>query len=63
MAIKVAIIGAGIMGTSTAYRLLLQRPNVDMTIISREFSPNTTSDGAGGCWVPYFSGTPIETIR
>ena len=63
MVIKVAFIGAGIMATSTAYRLLLQRPDFDVTIISKEFSPNTTSDGAGGIWVPYFSGTSEETIR
>jgi len=63
MAIKVAIIGSGIMGTSTAYRLLLQRPDVDVTIISKGFSPNTTSDGAAGFWEPYLPGdTPIELI-
>jgi len=62
MVIKVAIIGAGMMGTSTAYRLLLQRPDIDVTIISKEFTPNTTSDGAAGFWGPYFSGTSKETI-
>ena len=63
MGIKVAFIGAGIMATSTAYRLLLQRPEIDVTIISKEFSPNTTSDGAAGFWEPYFPGdTPVELI-
>ena len=64
MPIKIAILGAGIIGTCTAYRLLDARPDLDVTILSKDFSPNTTSDGAAGYWTPYFSvGTPEETIR
>ena len=64
MVTKVAFLGAGIMATSTAYRLLEARPELDVTIISKDFSPNTTSDGAAGYWGPYFSaGTPEETIQ
>ena len=63
VATKVAFIGAGIMATSAAYQLLEARPDLDVTIISKSFSPNTTSDGAAGYWGPYFAmGTPEEVI-
>lgn len=64
--IKIAVIGAGITGTSTAYRFLLRNTteNVELTVIAKEFSPDTTSDGAAGHWEPYYVGeTPIEMVR
>lgn len=61
--VKVVVLGAGIIATATAYRLLEARPDIQLTIISKEFSPNTTSDGAAGYWSPYIAvGTPEETI-
>ena len=63
VATKVAFVGAGIIATSTAYQLLEARPDLDVTIISKAFTPNTTSDGAAGYWGPYFAmGTPEEVI-
>lgn len=51
------------IGLSTAYRLLDELPNVDVTVISEEFSPNTTGDGSAGFWRPYFvADTPKELI-
>jgi len=63
--IKIAVIGAGINGASTAYRFLLQNTeDVELTIIAKEFNPDTTSYGAAGFWEPYYVGeTPIETIK
>jgi len=50
---RVCVIGAGIIGLPTAYRLLEAVPDVDVTIISEEFSPNTTGDGSAGFWRPF----------
>lgn len=61
---KVAIIGAGVIGTTTAARLQEQfAGDVSITIFSDEFSPNTTGDIAAGLWGPVFCGdTPIDRI-
>lgn len=48
----VAILGAGVMGLSTAQVLLDHGYRV--TIYAREFTPNTTSNIAGGQWAPSF---------
>ena len=61
---KVAIVGAGICGLSTAIRLQDADPSLDITIIAEKFSPNTTSDGAAGFWCPTFmEDTPMESQR
>eukprot|EP00111_Clytia_hemisphaerica_P016357 TCONS_00048420-protein len=62
MVVQIAFLGAGIISTSTAFRLLKQRPDFEVTIIAKSFSPNTTSDGAAGFWGPYFSGTPEKIV-
>jgi len=60
---RVCVIGAGIIGLSTAYRLQEALPDVDVTVISEEFSPNTTADGSAGFWRPYYlKGTPDELV-
>ena len=60
---RVCVIGAGVIGLSTAYRLQDALPNVDITIVSEEFSPNTTGDGSAGFWRPYLvTGTPDELV-
>lgn len=47
---KVCVIGAGIMGLSSAVRIQETIPDVDITIIADTFTPNTCSDGSGGFW-------------
>lgn len=47
---KVAVLGAGVIGLSTAYTLLEQ--GYQVTIYASEFSPYTTSNIAGGIWSP-----------
>lgn len=45
---KIAVIGAGVIGTTAAFRLLEQfGDSVSISIFSAEFSPHTTSDVAG----------------
>lgn len=55
--LKIGVIGAGIIGTSSALALIESMPNADITLISEKFSPNTTSDGSGGLIYPYLPGT------
>lgn len=60
---SVCVIGAGVIGMSTAYRLQEELPGVDVTIISEEFTPNTTGDNVAGFWRPYFvDGTSPELV-
>ena len=47
---RVAVLGAGIIGLSTA-RALLAR-GFQVTVYARELPPSTTSDVAGGVWAP-----------
>jgi D-amino-acid oxidase len=49
---EVAVLGGGILGLSTAHVLLARKYRV--TIYAKEFSPETTSDRAGGQWNPSF---------
>ena len=51
MSKKIVIIGAGISGLSTA--LLLTEKGNRVTIISKAFSPNITSNRAAAFWFPY----------
>lgn len=48
MTIKVAIIGAGIIGITSACRILESYPKANVTVIADVFSPNTTSDVSAG---------------
>ncbi len=47
---KIAVLGAGVIGLSTAYDLL--KKDYHVTIYADEFSPNLTSDIAAGIWSP-----------
>lgn len=61
---KVCVIGAGIIGLSSALRILESIDDVEVTIISENFSPYTTTDVAAGFWTPYRMGnTPNHLIK
>lgn len=63
MAVKVAVIGAGVIGLSCAIVIQERFPNIPVTIIAEKFSPGTTSDGAAGLWWPFLlSDTSEEDI-
>ncbi|SPP81573.1 D-aspartate oxidase [Drosophila guanche] len=61
---NVAVIGAGVNGVASAIKILehYQRegnpgfPETRVTIISEQYSPNTTGDGSAGLWGPYLLG-------
>lgn len=63
MVVKIAIIGAGVVGLSCATVIQERFPHIPVTIIADKFSPETTSDGAAGLWWPFLlSDTPEEDI-
>lgn len=61
---RIAIVGAGVIGATTAARLQEQfGDTVSITMFAEEFSPNTTSDIAAGLWGPHCLGdTPADQI-
>ncbi|XP_048452768.1 D-aspartate oxidase [Rhincodon typus] len=59
--LQVAVIGAGVVGLSTAVHIAESIPDCSVTVIAEKFSPYTTSDVAAGILSPHFSReTPVE---
>lgn len=62
--VRIGVIGAGIIGLSSAVRIIETIPGVDITVLAENFSPNTTGDGSAGFWKPYLLGDmPPETLK
>ena len=62
--LRVAVVGAGPIGLSTAVNIIEQVPGVDVSVIADKFSPHTTGDCAAGMVVPHALGsTPVELVR
>jgi len=56
LSFRVIIVGGGIIGLTTACTLLKEyasADNLQLTIMSETFSPETTGDVSGGFWEPY----------
>ena len=51
--INIAVLGAGIMGLTTACSIRGAFPNSSITIYAEDYSPNTTSDFSSGYWQPF----------
>lgn len=49
---EIAVVGAGIVGLSTAINILKQVPSAKVTIVADRFNKETTSHGAGGLFRP-----------
>ncbi|KAJ6660276.1 hypothetical protein lerEdw1_017976 [Lerista edwardsae] len=57
---KIAIVGAGLIGLSTAVCISESISNCRVTVIADRFTPNTTSDVAAGMLIPHvYPDTPI----
>jgi len=65
MSKHICVIGAGVVGLSTAVRLVENVSDKDtVTIIADKFNTETTSDGAFGLWEPYSMGnTPRDKVK
>lgn len=50
---RIAIIGAGIMGITTAFSIKEAIQNSIITVYADEYSPYTTSDVSAGYWEPF----------
>ncbi|XP_012277457.1 D-aspartate oxidase [Orussus abietinus] len=50
---EVAVVGAGIIGVTTALAVKEAFPQIDVTIFADVFTPGTTGDGSAGLWGPY----------
>ncbi|KAL6421870.1 hypothetical protein ACFW04_010788 [Cataglyphis niger] len=60
---RVAIVGAGVIGVTSALAVKNAFPSYDVKIFADAFSPDTTGDGSAGLWSPYLLGdTPIDNI-
>lgn len=57
---RVAVVGAGIIGITTAMAVKDYLPSVELTIFSDTFSPATTGDGSAGFWTPYIIANTDE---
>lgn len=60
-----AVVGAGVVGLSTALELQRRLPQAGVTIIADRFTVDTTSDVAAGLFRPSssFSGPNAEITR
>ncbi len=50
--VKVLVVGAGVVGLSTAVCVAETLPHCSVTVIAEKFSPDTTGDGAAGILLP-----------
>ncbi|XP_014820133.1 PREDICTED: D-aspartate oxidase isoform X2 [Calidris pugnax] len=61
---KVAVVGAGVVGLSTALCITETCPSCSVTVLSDQFSPDTTSDAAAGILIPHtYPGTPTHVQK
>ncbi|XP_056152118.1 D-aspartate oxidase [Lampris incognitus] len=62
--VKVVVIGAGVVGFSTAVCIAEALPSCSVTLMADKFSPDTTSDGAAGIlFAAQFPDVPLERQR
>lgn len=62
--VKVLVVGAGVVGLSTAVCIAETLPHCSVTVVAEKFSPDTTSDGAAGILLATeFPDIPIERQR
>ncbi|GFN92220.1 D-aspartate oxidase-like [Plakobranchus ocellatus] len=58
MVLKIAVIGAGIIGLSSAVAVQNRLQDASVTIIADRLTRHTTSHGSGGLFVPEAEGIP-----
>ena len=64
--VRIAVIGAGIVGLTSAINIQKLMPDAKVTIIADKFEKDTTSYGAGGLYRPtayLVKGVPPDTIK
>lgn len=53
---RVSVVGAGVIGVTTAVAVKEAFPSAEVTVFADAFSPDTTGDGSAGLWGPYILG-------
>lgn len=63
--LKVAVLGAGVVGVNTVLQLQEQFPSANITLIDDKFNNETLSYGPAGIFRPgtQFGGLPTDTVR
>ncbi|XP_029972834.1 D-aspartate oxidase [Salarias fasciatus] len=62
--VRVAVVGAGVVGFSTAVCIAEALPSCSVTVLAEKFSPDTTSDVAAGIvFATAFPDIPLERQR
>lgn len=60
---SICIVGAGVAGLTSAYRILEKQPNSRISIVAERYGHDTTTSGAAGVWGPYkMMETPTELV-
>lgn len=58
--VRVVVVGAGVVGLSTAVCIAEALPFCSVTVVAEKFSPDTTSDGAAGImFAGFFPGKQL----
>ncbi|XP_033736665.1 D-amino-acid oxidase-like [Pecten maximus] len=59
---RVCVLGAGVVGLSSAVYIQELVPDADVTVVADTFTPHTLSDGCAGLWMPYLVDTSDENV-
>jgi len=63
---RVAVVGAGVVGLSTAVQIQHLQVSVSVTLVADKFTTETTSAGAAGIFRPSaekFPGVPLAQLK
>ncbi|XP_063958843.1 D-aspartate oxidase-like [Lytechinus pictus] len=63
---RVVVVGAGVIGLSSAVNIIETIPNVEVTLIAEHFEEHMASSVSGGLWNPRevpLNGTPMHVLR
>ncbi|XP_040584184.1 D-aspartate oxidase isoform X2 [Mesocricetus auratus] len=62
--VRIAVVGAGVIGLSTASCISQLVPRCSVTVLSDKFTPDTTSNVAAGMLIPHkYPDTPVPTLK
>ena len=63
---RIAVVGAGAVGLSTAVQIQQMHPSASLTLIADKFTTETTSSGAAGIFRPStgkFPEMPVQKLK
>jgi glycine/D-amino acid oxidase-like deaminating enzyme len=64
--VNIAVLGAGVVGLSTAINIKRNIAHANVTVLADKFLSETTSSGAGGLFKPTTEltpGVPLELLK